>query len=52
MFLGEIIELAAVFLLQAALVKAVQDVRDGRVDLDLSQTSRPPCPISCRSLRP
>ena len=37
-FLGEIIELAAVFLLQAALVKAVQDVRDGRVDLSLSQT--------------
>ena len=37
-FLGEIIELTAVFLLQAALVKAVQDVRDGRVDLNLSQT--------------
>jgi hypothetical protein len=36
--LGEIIGLAAVFLLQAALVKAVQDVRDGRVDLNLSQT--------------
>jgi hypothetical protein len=36
--LGEIIELTAVFLLQAALVKAVQDVRDGRVDLNLSQT--------------
>jgi len=37
-FLGEIIELTAVFLLQAALVKAVQDVRDGRVDLSFSQT--------------
>jgi hypothetical protein len=37
-FLGEIIELTAVFLLQAALVKAVQDIRDGRVDLSLSQT--------------
>ncbi|HEY7249198.1 MAG TPA: hypothetical protein VIG37_01795, partial [Methylomirabilota bacterium] len=37
-FLGEIIELTAVFLLQAALVKAVQDVRDGRVDLNLTQT--------------
>ena len=36
--LGEIIELTALFLLQAALVKAVQDVRDGRVDLNLSQT--------------
>jgi hypothetical protein len=38
LFLGEIIQLAAVFLLQAALVKAVQDIRDGRVDLNLSQT--------------
>jgi hypothetical protein len=38
LFLGEIIELTAVFLLQAAMVKAVQDVRDGRVDLNLSQT--------------
>jgi hypothetical protein len=37
-FLGAIIDLTAVFLLQAALVKAVQDVRDGRVDLSLSQT--------------
>jgi hypothetical protein len=37
-FLGEIIQLTALFLLQAALVKAVQDVRDGRVDLSLSQT--------------
>jgi hypothetical protein len=37
-FLGEIIELTAVFLLQAALIKAVQDIRDGRVDLNLSQT--------------
>jgi hypothetical protein len=40
-FLGEIIELTAVFLLQAALVKAVQDVRDGRVDLGLRRPSRP-----------
>jgi hypothetical protein len=36
--LGIIVDLTAVFLLQAALVKAVQDVRDGRVDLNLSQT--------------
>ncbi len=36
--LGEIIVLIAAFLVQAALVKAVQDVRDGRVDLDFSQT--------------
>ena len=43
-FLGEIIELTAVFLLQAALVKAVQDVRDGRVDLSFSQTVRAALP--------
>jgi len=36
--LALIISLIAAFLLQAALVKAVQDVRDGRVDLDLGQT--------------
>jgi len=42
--LGEIIYLTAVFLLQAALVKAVQDVRDGRVDLNLSQTIRAALP--------
>ncbi len=36
--LGEIIVLIAAFLVQAALVKAVQDVRDGQVDLDFSQT--------------
>ncbi len=37
-FLGEIVELVAAFLLQAALVKAVQDERDGRADLSLSDT--------------
>ena len=33
-----VINLFVMFLLQAALVKAVQDVRDGRVDLDLRGT--------------
>jgi hypothetical protein len=33
-----VIGLIAAFLLQAALIKAVQDVRDGRVDLDFGQT--------------
>jgi hypothetical protein len=42
---AEIIDLAAAFLLQAALVKAVQDVRDGRVDLDLGQTYRAALPF-------
>jgi hypothetical protein len=42
---AEIIDLAAAFLLQAALVKAVQDVRDGRVDLDLGQTYRAAVPF-------
>jgi hypothetical protein len=36
--LGSIVNLFAAFLLQAALVKAVQDVRDGRVDLSISET--------------
>ena len=35
---GWFISLFFMFLLQAALVKAVQDVRDGRVDLDLRGT--------------
>ena len=38
LFLGWIINLIAAFLVQAALVKAVQDVRDGRVDLSLGET--------------
>ena len=36
--IGLIFSLFGMFLLQAALVKAVQDVRDGRVDLDLRAT--------------
>jgi hypothetical protein len=35
---GSVINVFCMFLLQAALVKAVQDVRDGRVDLDLRGT--------------
>jgi len=37
-FLGLIFTVIGMFLLQAALVKAVQDVRDGRADLDLRGT--------------
>jgi hypothetical protein len=36
--LGSIVDFFAVFLLQAALVKAVQDVRDGRADLSIGET--------------
>ena len=36
--LGSVVELFAAFLLQAALVKPVQDVRDGRADLSISET--------------
>ena len=36
--LGFLITIVAAFLLTAALVKAVQDVRDGRVDLSVGQT--------------
>jgi hypothetical protein len=38
LLLGSIVEFIAAFLLQAALVKAVQDVRDGRADLAFGQT--------------
>jgi hypothetical protein len=37
-FLGILVSVFGMFLLQAALVKAVQDVRDGRADLDLRET--------------
>jgi hypothetical protein len=37
-FIAWLLSLFGFFLLQAALVKAVQDVRDGRVDLDLQAT--------------
>jgi hypothetical protein len=37
-FIGLIIAVIAAFLVQAALVKAVQDVRDGRADLTLGET--------------
>lgn len=36
--LGSLIGIVAAFLLQATLVKAVQDVRDGRADMSLSET--------------
>lgn len=36
--LASIVDLFATFLLQAALVKAVQDVRDGRADLSIGET--------------
>jgi hypothetical protein len=38
LFLGWLVSVVAAFLVQAALVKAVQDVRDGRVDLNLGET--------------
>ncbi len=37
-FLAEIVQLFAAFLLQATLVKAVQDIRDGRTDLSIGAT--------------
>jgi hypothetical protein len=44
-FAGEIINLFFLFLLQTALVKAVQDVRDGRVDLNFSETVKAALPF-------
>ena len=38
--IGAVLSFAATYVVQASLIKAVQDVRDGRVDLDLSQTVR------------
>jgi hypothetical protein len=37
-FLAAIIEFVAAFLVQAAMIKAVQDVRDGRADLSMDAT--------------
>ena len=42
--IGVIISFVAAYVLQASLIKAVQDVRDGRVDLDLSETVRAAIP--------
>jgi len=36
--LGELVAIIAAFLVQATLVKAVQDVRDGRADLSIGET--------------
>src|SRR5881397_734189 len=36
--LAALISLVAIFWLQAALVKAVEDIRDGRADLSLQET--------------
>ena len=44
-FLGWIVSVVAAFLVQAALVKAVQDVRDGQVDLNLGETVRAVLPF-------
>jgi len=43
--LGGLLSLLGVFLLQSALVKAVQDARDGRIDLDLGATIRAAVPF-------
>jgi hypothetical protein len=45
LFLGWIVSVVAAFLVQAALVKAVQDVRDGQVDLNLGETVRAALPF-------
>lgn len=44
-FLGDVLNVFGMYLLQAALVKAVQDVRDGRVDLDLRETISAVMPV-------
>ena len=42
--LGAVVSIVAAFLLQATLVKAVQDVRDGRVDMSIGETVRAATP--------
>ena len=42
--LGSLVGIVAEFLLQATLVKAVQDIRDGRADLSLGETVRAATP--------
>jgi hypothetical protein len=42
--LGSLVEIVAAFLLQATLVKAVQDVRDGRADMSIGETVRAATP--------
>jgi len=42
--LGSLVEIIAAFVLQATLIKAVQDVRDGRVDLSIGETLRAATP--------
>ena len=42
--LGAVVTIVAAFLLQATLVKAVQDVRDGRVDMSIGDTVRAATP--------
>jgi len=42
--LGSLVEIIAAFVLQATLIKAVQDVRDGRVDLSIGDTVRAAMP--------
>jgi hypothetical protein len=42
--LGSLVGIVAEFLLQATLIKAVQDVRDGRVDMSIGETVRAATP--------
>jgi hypothetical protein len=44
LFIGLVISFIATYVVQTALIKAVQDVRDGRVDLDLGETVRAALP--------
>jgi hypothetical protein len=42
--IGAVVSFVATYVVQASLIKAVQDIRDGQVDLDLSQTVRAALP--------
>jgi hypothetical protein len=46
--LGSLVQIVAAYLLQATLVKAVQDVRDGRADMSIGDTVRAAVPYLWR----
>jgi hypothetical protein len=46
--LGSLVSIVAAFVLQATLVKAVQDVRDGQADLSIGETVREAMPYIAR----
>src|SRR5260370_17320422 len=51
-FVAAVIGFIAAFLVQPAMIKAVQDVRDGRAELSIRRTLSPPLPPPLPAPRP